>query len=186
MAFLKRGSLALLVLVTLLLALGGIGLLLPRHYQAEKQIVIQAPAEIIFPYLIKPEKLLLWSSYAVKPLTMSPIDRAPNAAQAGLEVHAEFQLAHRKAKGQLRLQPTANGVHLTASLQGDAKYNLISRYGNHNLEREINRHFENDLAILKGLAEADAKILAAQKAAAADSVSHVPLDTVSTEVQTAE
>ncbi len=169
-----RGLFALLILLGLWLALS---LSLPRHFSLERSVALAAESEWIVPYLIQTEKQKLWS-----PFTIQVRSAAPDT-----EIQAAFRLSPEwEAQGRLHLSREKAGQQLRITLNRDARWNFWARYHTRRLERETGGQLDRGLAKLKALAEADAEMAAAQRAATADSVAHVPLDTLSTEVQTPE
>ena len=169
-----RGLFALLIVLGVWLALS---LSLPRHFSLARSVALAAEPEWIYPYLAQTEKQNLWSPFAMRIQSAAP----------DTEIQAAFRLSPQwEVQGRLHLNRDKTGQQLRVTLNRDAGWNLWARYHTRLWEREAGAQLDRGLAKLKALAEADAELAAAQNAATADSVAHVPIDTLSTEVQTPE
>jgi|GEM_PF-6593046 len=206
MVWLKRGLGALSVVVIALLAYG---LYLPRIQSVETSEYIQAPTELILPYLLQAEKLQAWSPQRQLDSSLvilyGPI-RAGVGAQyqwmgksvgtgslaivssdSAATVATRLQLGDGEtASGWLQLLPKDSGQVLIQGFSLDAGWNLRARYGNLNRLDGLKAGMLQGSSLLKEWVEKDLQMREAQTVAASDSVAHAPIDTLSTEVKTAE
>jgi len=206
MTLVKRILLALAILVALLVV---VALFLPSKYYVERSVAISAPVELIFPYVANVEKQQLWSPWKAsdptRQVTYGPIKEGNGATYSWTSqksgdgamvldsmrpaeaIYASLDFGKRgKSKANYFFASEGNSVKVTEAFSGDAGYNLVGRYFNLAMDKMIGGYFEKGLASLKTLAEADAKLAAAQAAAAADSVSKVVSDSTETEAKPIE
>ncbi len=174
MKLLKRFVLIVAGLVALLLV---IGLLLPSHFAISRSLVINAPAERIFPHLDKPRAWKNWSVWNRRDPAMqidyAGPDQGVDAAwrwQSATEgngnmtftaVDANKQLTYRlsfpdfgmSSNGVLRLEPTGTGTKVTWTNEGDMGNNPVNRYFGLFMDQMVGPDFEAGLSNLKEIVE---------------------------------
>jgi uncharacterized protein YndB with AHSA1/START domain len=163
------GFLALLVV--------GVGFFLPTGFEVERSIVIDAPADRIFNYVVDPREWKKWTvwnerdpnmeiSYAGPPFgqgarwswssktegagSMTFVRVVPNA-QLGYEL--SFPEFGMKSEGDLLLAPAGSGTRVTWTNRGDVGRNPLKRYLALSMDRLVGPDFERGLANLKRLSE---------------------------------
>lgn len=167
----------------------------PGKWSIETEVGIAAAPEFIYPYISRLEKWPEWS-------TADTHGWEKQASEAEHSIHYRVPLQYRshaeltytlkfENAPETRAETQADTAsapltRLRMGMQVDFGLKVLARYAHRHLRDEIRQRFEFEAARLRELAENDAKLAAAQKAADADSISLVPMDTVSTPVQPAE
>ena len=184
MRILKQIALGVLALVALLAV---VGLFIPRKYSVERSVTIQAPADLIFPYVNDLKKQQEWSPWkAMDPsakMTFGPVTEGQGASYSwegdktghgtctilsteagkGIETDLDFKEMGR-ASGYFKLIPEGTAVVVTEGFKGDAGWNLMRRYMNLIVDRMVGPVFEQGLTKLKEITETEfTKALEQQK-----------------------
>jgi Polyketide cyclase / dehydrase and lipid transport len=197
---------AILVVV---LGVGAVLWIWPQNWSEQSEIQIQASPDQVFNYL---ERVDLWPQWlawknqdpswihvlgpiqkglgaslqwngtfaGVGSISLSQV-RSPSLVQADIEMS-------RGGKGRqiLEIQPDSSGIRLHITAEYNLGYNPWARYSLRHLRDQTRQRIQQECHTLKTLAEKDAQWASAQKAAAADSISQFPVDTISTEIPLAE
>lgn len=165
-------------LVALVLGLAVIGFFLPRDYSVERTIVVQAPAEHIFPYLHELPNWKLWMAWYEKDPDMKITYSGPSAGVGAISAWEsktegsgemevkrviadqliEYELrfpSFEPSTGQLELTPMDGGTQVRWSDQGRLGINPFFRYFGLMLDGMIGKDFETGLAKLKNVAESN-------------------------------
>jgi hypothetical protein len=171
MAFARLAFKTLLLLLILLVA---IGLLLPAHTTVERSIVIQAPADRIFPHLNSMRAFHAWSPWSdLDPATVydftgpeQGIGARMNWQSGNSQVGAGFQeitasVANQRVetaltfgdKGNGRaifiLEPESPGTRVRWQFQTEFGWDLFSRYVGLMLDSMIGASYDKGLRTLK-------------------------------------
>ena len=186
MKALKR-SLAISGAVVVLVLL--VGFLLPAKYTIERDIVINAPIEMIYDNVNNPRKAETWNSWMRSDPTMmvsyNEIEsgigaksawkskKSGSGSQEIVEVippimtKTKLDFAGRgTATGYYKLREMANGVIVTNGFEGNNGFNIFARYISLGMNRMVGPHFENGLKVLKDNVESEYLLaLEAQNAA---------------------
>ncbi len=154
-----------------------VGLILPRKAHLERSVVIQAPVDRVFSYVNSLSRFQEFSPWR----EMEP-DAAVTMGEKTEGVGASFSWKGKKtgegsmtisestknervvtdlefkdqgkATAYFNLKPQDGGTQVTWGFDGDAGYNLISRYFYLFMDRFLGPDYERGLAKLKALAEA--------------------------------
>ena len=173
MTFLRRLVVSLLILLLLLLAAG---LFLPKTAHVERSVVINAPAETIFPLIADFKAWERWSPwYGIDPDTVYTYEGSglgartswtseersvgsgsqeitainpPNSMNTALDFGAEGP-----AQAYFTLAPEGSGTRVTWGFDTDFTNSYIGRYFGLVLDRMLGGPYETGLANLKKLAE---------------------------------
>ena len=168
--------LALLVIAILVVAL-----FLPAKATASRQVIVKAPAEVVFAllngfqrynefspwYQYDPKAEYSWSGptsgVGARMSWKSEQRRVGNGSQEILALEANKNVTTKlqfdapgKTEARWTLEPVDGGTQVTWALESDAGWNPIGRWFGVFLDRIIGPDFESGLARLKTVAEADA------------------------------
>lgn len=174
MKFLIRAGVAVLALIVLLLA---IGFVLPSRFKVERSMEIAAPPAKVYPLLASPAAWKDWSVWNRRDPAMK-LDYGGPASGAGArwrwqsatEGNGEMEftdavpdkrIGYRlsfpdfgmQSTGALTLEPTATGVRVRWSNEGDMGGNPVNRWFGLFMDKMVGPDFEAGLANLKQLAE---------------------------------
>jgi hypothetical protein len=143
---------------------------------------IAAAPEFIYPYISRLERWSEWSA-----ADTHGWQKLDSAMDRSVQYRVPLQYRSHADLGFILASENKNKAsRLKMVMNVDFGWKVLARHAHRDLREETAKRFELDISRLRALAENDAKLAAAQQAADADSVSLVPLDTVSTEVQPAE
>lgn len=166
------------VLLALLLLVAA-GWLLPSEYSAQRSVVINAPAEKIFPLIAAPKQWPNWAVWQKREPTMEMKFSGADSGAGGewswasktqgsgrmkfLKADAPKQLDYElffiegssetRSTGSFVFAPEGQRTKVTWSFKGDAGGNPISRWFGFFIDKLVGPDFEGGLANLKGLAE---------------------------------
>lgn len=173
MKILLKLGVGLLALVLLLVA---IALVLPRHYQVQRSINIQATAETVYAYTADLRRWKEWGVWYVRDpkMTVTYSEKTDvvggwsawvSQGQKGkmtltalvppsrVNYRLEFPDMGMDSAGLVEIVPDAGGVNVTLSDEGDLGLNPISRWFGLFLDRMIGPDFDAGLAKLKQVSE---------------------------------
>jgi hypothetical protein len=173
---------SIFVLAPVLAIAAWIGWSWPGKWSLESEVGIAAAPEFIYPYISRLERWSEWSA-----ADTHGWQKLDSAVDRSVQYRIPLQYrSHADLGFILASENKNNASRLKMVMQVDLGWKVLARHAHRDLREETVKGFEVDMSRLRALAENDAKLAAAQNAADADSVSLVPLDTVSTEVQPAE
>lgn len=166
-------------LVGLLVMLAAIGLLLPSTAHVERQILIQAEPDQVFPFLNAPRAFNLWSPWARRdPSTQYRFSGPEQGVGAHMAWHSEHPQvgsgsqeiiasvinqrvavaldfgAQGTAVAYYDLQRIEGATEVSWGFDTDFGYDIVGRYVGLLFERWIGPDYEQGLANLKQLVEA--------------------------------
>ncbi|GAA0857286.1 SRPBCC family protein [Aliiglaciecola litoralis] len=174
MTLLKRCLIGLLFIVVTLMI---IGLFLPSKYSVERSIVINAPANEIYPQLVDLRKWRQWGVWFERDLQMSITYTGPDN-EVGMKsswksdtegdgemtitalvpnkqvtYHLYFPAFEMGSTGELVLQEQASSTTVTWRDSGDVGNNPVNRYFALVMDSMIGPDFQQGLKNLKNLVE---------------------------------
>jgi uncharacterized protein YndB with AHSA1/START domain len=162
-----------LVIVLLVLAAG---LLLPKSWRVEREILIQAPPAQVFPYLNSLKKWRDWAVWYRKNPQMTTEYSGPDAGAGATSRWSDadgrgamkilqsvtdrrivylvlFDGGEFELEGAITLTPEGGGTRVVWNAAGEAGNNPVNRYFALLLSRWIGEDFAQSLAQLKALLE---------------------------------
>ena len=167
--------LGLLVLVAVLV---GVGFLLPSEFKIERSVLVQAPAEKVYPLIAVPREWSRWAVWNARDPAMQIGYSGPESGtgaawswQSKTEGNGEmvfdaavpneridyslsFPEFGMQSNGELRLEPAEGGVRVSWTNAGDMGGNPINRWFGLLMDSLVGPDFEAGLAKLKQVAEA--------------------------------
>jgi len=175
MKFLKRFVLLILILVLILI---GIGYLLPQEAHVEREIRIDAPPEVVFPYVNDFHKFNEWSPWA----DWAPdIQYSYSGPDSGVGARMSWQSdspevgsgsnlitqsrppervttrldfgAQGSATAFFNIEPAGDGSRVVWGFDSGFGNNIVERYFGLMLERWVGQDYEQGLQSLKALVE---------------------------------
>ncbi len=157
-----------------------IGLLLPSHTHVERSVIIQAPANAVFPYINNFSQFNKWSPWARKdPNTtyeFSGPESGVNSEMSWQSEHPEVGIGSQKiiasrpyqsvqvfldfggkgeAQASYQLEQVSSGTKITWSLDMDHGWDLLGRIFGLMMDGMVGPDYEAGLSNLKQVAEAD-------------------------------
>lgn len=183
----KKIAIVLGVLALILVAVIAIQ---PAEFAIERETVIAAPPEVIFPHLESPKALDVWSPWMKMDPKMVVKHEGPETGVGATETwdgpemgvgaltitavkpneEVELKLEFLKPmqatnRALFTLTPVGAGTRLASRLEGSNNFVAKAASLVMNMDEMVGGTFERGLADLKALAEADAQKLAAAQAA---------------------
>ncbi|HTN49809.1 MAG TPA: SRPBCC family protein [Burkholderiaceae bacterium] len=174
MKWLKRILLTLVVLVVLVLV---VGMILPSGFKVQRSIVVNAPADRIFPLLADPREWKRWAIWNQRDPAMT-VEYSGAASGAGARWswqsrtegngameftaavpyrHVDYALSFpdmgMNSRGVLTLAPDGDGTRVTWTNEGDMGSNPLNRYFGLMMDSMVGPDFDAGLKNLKALAE---------------------------------
>jgi uncharacterized protein YndB with AHSA1/START domain len=164
-------------LVGIVVLLAAIGLLLPAQFKVERSAEINAPAQKVYAMIADPREWKKWSIWNQRDPAMKVDYAGPQSGKgakwswqsksegsgamefteaienAGITYKLSFPEFGMESKGQLALSPTAKGVRVTWTNEGEMGMNPMNRWFGVFMDRMVGPDFEAGLANLKRLAE---------------------------------
>lgn len=165
--------------IGLIIVLAALSLLLPRHAHVERSVVMAAAPSAVFAYINDLSQFNKWSPWAqIDPATQyaftgptsgvgatmtwqSEHPHVGNGTQEIIESVPDEHVTTRlrfagegDATATIALAPEPNGTRVTWSFDSDLGLNPLSRYFGLMLDSMIGSNYEQGLATLKSLAEA--------------------------------
>lgn len=164
-------------LIGLMVLLLAIGFLMPATYSAQRSIVINAPADKVFPLLTNVKEWKRWTVWNQRDPNMQLIYSGPdsgvgaklawksksegNGAMEFTAAEANKRLAYSlqmegmtPAPGDITLTPAGNGTKVIWTMNGDAGMNPLFRWVGFFMDKLVGPDFEAGLANLKKIVEA--------------------------------
>ncbi len=166
------GTVAVLALV-----LVGVALLLPPQVTVERQVLVQAPPEKVYPLVAAPRAWKDWSVWNRRDPQMQVRYSGPEAGQGAAwawtsasEGNGEMRFTAAEAPrrvayelrfedwdsvsaGELRLAPEGGGTRVAWTMTANLGRNPVMRWMGLAMDRMVGPDFEAGLANLKALAE---------------------------------
>ncbi|HTD05457.1 SRPBCC family protein [Undibacterium sp.] len=165
------------IIVALVVLVFAIALLLPNEYTVTRSIVINAPAEKIYPLIASPAEWKKWSVWNQRDPAMQMTFSGP-ASGAGaawdwqsktqgnggmkftqatpnqnIDYELHFEGMDRPSSGALKLEPQDGGTKLTWSMQGTSEGNLMMKLFAPFMDKMVGSDFDSGLKNLKKLVE---------------------------------
>ena len=164
-------------IVVLVLGFVLVGFALPSQYSVERQLVINAPPERIYPLVAAPKRWMQWSIWTRRDPAMSIAYFGPESGTGagwrwdshtegrgemtftsadparGLSYKLYFPDYNSTSTGDFLLAAEGNGTRVTWSNQGDLGNNPLMHYMAAAMDRLVGPDFEAGLVNLKMLAE---------------------------------
>ncbi|MBI3370043.1 MAG: SRPBCC family protein [Burkholderiales bacterium] len=165
------------VVLLLALVLVGGGMFLSSKFSVSRSVVVNAPAEKVYPLVASPRQWKAWSVWNRRDPAMQ-IDYSGPESGAGAvwawhsksqgdgkmtftAAEANQRLAYdlffpdfgTTSTGELRLTPEGNGTRITWVMNGDMGSNPLFRWIALNADKMVGEDFDGGLANLKTLAE---------------------------------
>lgn len=156
-----------------------IGLLLPAQFKVERSTEVNAPAPKVYGLIAAPREWTKWSVWSQRDPQMKLDYGGPPSGKgakwswqsksegsgsmefteaienAGVTYKLSFPEYGMESKGQLALTPTAKGVRVTWTNEGEMGMNPINRWFGVMMDRMVGPDFETGLGNLKRVAEAN-------------------------------
>jgi hypothetical protein len=185
------------VLGGLLVLYAVVGLLLPKRYHVERSIVIDAPAEAIFPTINTLKEWPTWTAWTKENYPgMKVLFAGPEAGVGakyswtgekvgtgelqiteadpaqGIKYDLDFENGKQVSLGGLRLEPADRGTKVTWWTEGDLGWRPVHRYFGLLMDSMMGPDFETGLNNLKKKIESTKSASAGDTPAPADSTSN--------------
>ena len=169
-------ALAVVGFVALLMV--GVGFFLPTDFAVERSVVVDAPPERVFNFVVDPREWKKWTVWNQRDPNMEITYGGPPFGQGArwawksasegsgnmtftrvvpnqrLGYELTFADFGMKSEGELLLVPAGSGTRVTWTNRGDVGRNPLKRYVAVAMDRLVGPDFEGGLANLKRLAEA--------------------------------
>jgi uncharacterized protein YndB with AHSA1/START domain len=168
---------ALAVVGFLALLVVGVGMFLPTQFEVERSIVIDAPPERVFNFIVDPREWKKWTVWNQRDPAMEITYAGPPFGQGArwswasktegsgsmtfsrvvpnerLGYELSFPDFGMKSEGDLLLVPAGSATRVTWTNKGDVGRNPLKRYLAATMDRLVGPDFEGGLANLKKVAE---------------------------------
>jgi len=174
MKWIKRGMGTVVLLV---IFFAGVGFVLPSGFKVERSIEIGAPAQRVYGLISDPREWKRWSIWNQRDPAMQIVySGAPSGEgaswawksksegsgamefneaieNAGITYRLSFHEFDMESKGQIGISPTAKGVRVTWTNEGEMGMNPLKRWFGAFMDQLVGPDFEAGLANLKRIAE---------------------------------
>lgn len=167
-----------------------VGFFLSDHYAVSRSAVMKAPADVVFRHVNHMERMQAWSPWKQTDPTVKPVmgailegkgasyswtsEKSGNGTLRILESVPSSRIVNEldfgsdgKAQATWTFTAVDGGTSVKWGFEGNAEGSIPGRYFGLLMDAMVGGHFESGLALLKGIAEAEAAALPAPEPDAA-------------------